>query len=1064
MSDRNMEQFTEHDVLQWLERPELAERWFRVCRLENRRRGHDNLVKLASTGIPIDLMTALCRKMAEVLPRLSDPDMALNNFERFVASTRSPLSLASLLDRDEEALDVLLRIFSASQHQSDVLIQEPESFDLVRLTEGKPVARDILVRELVSEIDVAGADIKSAAVLLRRCKRRETLRVAYGDLIRGQSLDTVTRQISYLADALCSASLQAALNHYATAHGTPLGKDGKPARLVVLGLGKLGGVELNYSSDIDLILVYDRDGRTSGPRAVSNQEFYEKVTRQFVKLLSEATELGMVYRVDLRLRPQGAQGPIVTSEASAMHYYDILGRTWERQAFVKARPIAGDMAYGQEFLGKMESWVYRRYLTRADISGIRALKRRIEKRAIREGADLSDVKCGHGGIRDIEFAIQFLQLLNGGDLPQIRTGNTLEAIAALETTGCLTIQEAQLLEKNYIFLRKIEHHLQIMFDLQTHRLPTAPDEMRKLALRMGFEDSSAKGALESFAAEYQDTTRVNRQILSHLLTDAFGDEGETAPEVDVVLDPEPPETFVKSVLLPHGFTDWRSAYKNLTALGVEQIPFLSTRRCRHFLAAIAPRLLEAVANTPDPDATLVDLSRISDSVGGKGILWELFSVSEASLQLYVRLCAACPYLSGMLTSHPGMIDELMDSLVLDRLPTRKSLQLGLNQLCRGAEDLEPILHSFKNSNQLRVGVRDILGKEDIRRTTATLADIAELCVQQVVLREYDKLTERYGVPGVDGGVDLLDDGTDVSVERYAQLPGEEDLCQLVILALGKLGGREPNYHSDLDIVFIYQADGKTRTTSRSRGRESTTNQHFFSELGQRVIRAVNRLGPYGRLYELDARLRPTGRSGALAVSLDEFNRYFEEGRGDLWERQALCKARPIFGSQKARYQVMREVHRAIVEPGWSDENASSIHTMRGRMEETASKANLKRGPGGTVDVEFTVQMLQLRHALEFSQVLLPGTLEAIDALRENQLFAREDADYFSMSYRFLRSVEARLRLMNTTARHDLPQEASELRKLAYLLEMTPAELTEKCRYYTEENRRRFDRIFQEMTV
>ncbi|MCA9264459.1 MAG: hypothetical protein KDA60_11445, partial [Planctomycetales bacterium] len=667
----------------------------------------------------------------------------------------------------------------------------------------------------------------------------------------------------------------------------------------------------------------------------------------------------------------------------------------------------------------------------------------------------------------------------GGDLPELRTGNTLDALSRLEATGCLTTQERNLLEKDYVFLRDIEHHLQIMFDLQTHDLPVDEVELSKLALRMGFENSEDLTALEKFRAAYQETTEINRTVLDHLLHDAFPDEPDEDPAVDLVLDPEPPEEFVQAVLGGYGFQDAMQAYENLTALGREQIPFLSTRRCRHFLASISPKLLQAISATPDPDSTLVDLSRISDSLGGKGVLWEMFSFSEASLRLYVRLCAACPYLSSMLTSNPGMIDELTDSLLLDRLPTRKYIQESLAHLCRGAEDVEPILHSFKNSNHLRVGVRDILGKEDIRSTTAALADIAETILQHVTYHEYGRLVAKYGVPGSDAPGGRTESTTEVKTgneladasqaeptsdsQRYAQLPPVPGLSELVILGMGKLGGREPNYHSDLDIIFLYQGDGKTHHADRRRGGETTTNQHFFSELGQRVIRYMNRLGPYGRLFEVDARLRPTGRSGALAVSLDEFVRYFQHGRGELWERQALCKARPVFGSRAARYEVMREVRAAINRPGWADNNAEEIRHMRMRMEETAGPYNLKRGPGGTVDIEFAVQMLQLRHARQRPEILVPGTLAAIDAMRDGHLFDRDDAEYFDESYRFLRSVEARLRLMNTTARHDLPQDGADLSKLAYLLEVTESELLERCRHITSENRRRFNRLFERVS-
>ncbi len=443
-----------------------------------------------------------------------------------------------------------------------------------------------------------------------------------------------------------------------------------------MALGKLGGTELNYSSDIDLVFLYDHDGQTDGSRPLTNLEFFERLARDVVRLLTEPTPLGVAYRVDLRLRPEGNTGPVVSSLEGALHYYDVLGRTWERQAFVKARAAAGDLDLGQQFLAQLEPWIYRRYLSRADISGIRALKRRIEQRTEREGAELADVKTGHGGIRDIEFVIQFLQLLNGGDIPELRTQNTLDAIARLESAGCLTNQERTILTDNYSTLRKIEHRLQIMFDLQTHRLPKSPDELRRLAIRLGYSDAAAKTALDAFQADYKRITELNRKILDHLLHDAFSGEEHTEPEVDLVLDPEPAPQTIQRVLGKYRFKDVADAYQNLMALVEEKIPFLSTRRCRHFLASIAPRLLTAIAETADPDATLVNLSKVSDSLGGKGVLWELFSFNPPSLALYVELCATSPFLCDILTGNPGMIDELLDSLLLDKLPTLSQLRGG----------------------------------------------------------------------------------------------------------------------------------------------------------------------------------------------------------------------------------------------------------------------------------------------------------------------------------------------------------------------------------------------------
>jgi glutamate-ammonia-ligase adenylyltransferase len=417
----------------------------------------------------------------------------------------------------------------------------------------------------------------------------------------------------------------------------------------------------------------------------------------------------------------------------------------------------------------------------------------------------------------------------------------------------------------------------------------------------------------------------------------------------------------------------------------------------------------------------------------------MFSFSPPTLKLYIYLCATSTYLSGILTSNPGMIDELMDSLLLDKLPSLQWMDETLTELCRGAEDIDPILHSFKNSLHLRVGVRDILGKEDVRNTHRALSDVAEVCLKQISQREYARLMQRYGEPTITGG------------------PQDGGPCPMIILALGKLGGREPNYHSDLDVVFLFEADGKTR---HRRPDKATSNQHFFSQLGQRIIKVVTQMGPQGRLYEVDPRLRPTGKSGSLAVSLDELKRYFETGQGQLWERQALCKARVVYGPPEARETTMQVVREIITGVPWQPSFAEEIRHMRHRLEETASPKNLKRGRGGTVDIEFAVQMLQLKHAAQSPEVLLPGTLDALDALHTAGHLDDDDFAFFTKSYRFLRNVEARLRLMNTTARHDMPADPAELARLAFLLEFdSPEQLLAAAERNIRETRRRFDCIF-----
>jgi [glutamine synthetase] adenylyltransferase / [glutamine synthetase]-adenylyl-L-tyrosine phosphorylase len=375
--------------------------------------------------------------------------------------------------------------------------------------------------------------------------------------------------------------------------------------------------------------------------------------------------------------------------------------------------------------------------------------------------------------------------------------------------------------------------------------------------------------------------------------------------------------------------------------------------------------------------------------------------------------------------------------VLDKLPTREGMERTLAELCRAAENLDPILRSFKNDQQLRVGVRDILDKEDIESTTGALADIAEVCLAQIAAREFERLVARFGKP-----------------------------CEWVILALGKFGGREMNYHSDLDVIFLYEADGNTAfdasvaDAAASSGRQTTTNQHFFGELGRRIIQSATRTSGYGRLYEVDARLRPTGRSGALATSFEEFSRYFGCGGGQLWERLALCKARVVYGSPRVARAASEIVAQAALAAPWRSADALEARRMRGRLEETAATVgDLKRGPGGLVDIEFLVERLQLEHARGNPRLREPNTLAALEALLEAGLLSDCDYTFFDRSYRLLRTIEGRLRLMNSTARDRLPEDPLELAKLANLLHYSGGgALLADYEAAAGEIRRRFDQL------
>ena len=665
-------------------------------------RGRRNLAALhAHLGDVCELIPALAR----LLPRTADPDMALNNLERLFAQPAARPQLAALLEARGRGLEATLNLLATSQFFADTLATYPEFLEAVRLPPRRSPTPAELVTELRAETDAAPDD-SGVLRAIRRFRAQHHLRIGINDIVRDRPLEEIARELARLADASLEVALAHSLRAVSNRIGKAVGPDGKPARIVALAFGKLGGDELNYSSDIDLMFVYDHDGETAGRRTgISHSEFFADVVRQVVRLLSQDTDRGIAYRVDLRLRPEGQRGPLARSFANTLSYYDTRGRTWERQALIKLRPVAGDLDLGREFLAAIEPFIYRKYFSFAEINEVKALKRQMEQRAGRprggEGGEPSaaikwvtpaDVKTGRGGIRDIEFTVQFLQLLNGGDLPAVRQRNTLMALEALEIAGCLMPHETYTLAEAYRFLRKTEHRLQLLFDLQTHKLPTSAEELRKLALRMGYserrqetgdrkqeaEDKREESRplspqkrspldeapdptldtrdllvdpLDQFLKDLHDKTAIDRAVLNHLLHQTFPDDDATAePESDLILDPEPDEATVTAVLGRYGLRDSWKAYQNLIQLARESVPFLSDRRCRHFLASIAPALLRAVAETPDPDDALTNLERVSASLGAKAVLWELFSVNPASLKLYVELCSGSPFLSGILTN------------------------------------------------------------------------------------------------------------------------------------------------------------------------------------------------------------------------------------------------------------------------------------------------------------------------------------------------------------------------------------------------------------------------------
>jgi glutamate-ammonia-ligase adenylyltransferase len=1011
--------------------------WINPDRLANWLAARGHLISIWSCGAPPELLVMLRDRLRRHFEDLVDLDATISNLDRFIVASRSPTSLLSLFERDEAALSALLQVFATSQTLANRLIADPESFDLMRASDGQPAERKFLVDELVAEIETLESSSR-AAVAIRKFTSREVVRIAYGEFVRDLSPDHVGQQLAFVADAVLEAVLKFVIRRLAGRTGLPRRIDGENVQIAIIGLGHLGGKEMGYGSPLELLFLYD----AIEEKNQAHREFVNQVVADVTTLISSGDASALNIAIDTSFRPLGEEVVIGSSSLMAKQL-ESDGRTWQRIKLTKARVVAGAHLLGESFLARLEPWIYRRFLSRQDFADIRSLRRKLQRRFDSEHTRGDDVTTAPGGRHDIELMIQFLQLLHGGDIRSVRVANTAEAITQLEREGCLTHQEGSLLSRGYARLCRLQHQMSVMFGRYTSCLPNDDLMRRRLAWHLGVRDPTGRaGDLDRFQSQLRETFELNRKVLNHLMVEApRGEDVETpeefAIETELVLDPSPDPELVRQTLSRHALRDPARAMDDIRSLATESVRFLSRRRCHHFFASLAPDLLAEIANTPDPDRTLRTLAEVAESIGGKSSLWELLGTNRATMRLMVRLCAATPYLSDILIEMPGMIDELIDSLLMNRLPSAERLDAHSIDLCRRASDLDVVLHGFKNSAHLMIGVRDILGMEPVEATQRSLSDTAEACVRRVAEYEHEQLAARFGDP----------------------VDADGEAAELVAIALGKFGGREPNYHSDLDVVFLYTADGETRR--RVGGpRKTITNAQFFNQLTSAIVKRINHPGEYGRLYEIDGRLRPTGEEGVLAVSIDEFSDRFRRGLAPLWQRLALCKARVISGSRHVKRRTGDTILSILCMTQWYSAMAAEVRDLRFRMQQTASEENLKRGRGGTVDTEFIAQMLTLRYIGEHPDLFAPGTIDSLHRLAEHGFLSADQAFRLINNYRTLRGVEANLRLMNLPARHELPDDESKLRDLAFLMnEDDPKMIEALVRQARTINREIFDQVF-----
>ncbi|MEO8040528.1 MAG: bifunctional [glutamate--ammonia ligase]-adenylyl-L-tyrosine phosphorylase/[glutamate--ammonia-ligase] adenylyltransferase [Betaproteobacteria bacterium] len=824
------------------------------------------------------------------------------------------------------------------------------------------------------------ADEPALACALRRLRARVLLNTLSRDLCGLAPVEEVTATMTALAETTIAFALERLDGWLAAVHGEARSGAGQRQRLIVVGMGKLGGGELNASSDVDLVFVYPEDATTGGPRPLSCHEYFTRLGRKLIAALSERTEDGFVFRVDMRLRPYGDSGPLVMSLDMLEEYFSAQGRPWERYAWVKGRALSGE--HEAELMAIVTPFVYRRHLDFSAIQSMRELHDQIRKEVKRR--DMAEnIKLGPGGIREIEFTAQVFQLIRGGRDPALRLRPTLAALNEIARRGWLPDGVLPKLEAAYRFLRNLEHRLQYLDDQQTQTLPTAEDDRARVATGMGFD--SYRALLEQLAVHRDAVAMQFEALFSESRTAGDGDALETV----AVAAPEDP--VVDDALAALGYVDPRAACERIRTLrgSVRFRRMSASGQAR--VDRLLPRLLRAAATFPPADTTFERLLNILESIGRRESYLALLIEYPQALESVARLASLSPWASDYLARQPMLLDELLDPNQLAE-PDRPALAAGLaRDLAESQGNTEhqmDLLRHFKHIQTFRLLALDLAGALTLERLSDHLSDLATLVLEHVVAIAWQQVRTRH-----------------------------REVPLFAVIGYGKFGGRELGYASDLDLIFLH----------RDEAAEAPEN---YARLAQRINTWLTSYTGAGTLYETDLRLRPDGASGLLVSRFDAFERYQRE-QAWVWEHQALTRARFVTGEEaigRAFESLRIDVLRLPRDP---EALRIEVVAMRARMQEGHPNAtpqfDLKHDAGGIVDVEFCVQFLVLAHA--HSHAELAGNIGNIALLRLAGQLGLVDAELAVQAgdaYREYRRAQHALRLRGETfARVDPAEFAAE---------------------------------------
>ena len=852
---------------------------------------------------------------------------------------------------DDAARQKIERLAIASPYALHHLQREPRLIET--LLETRQFSLDA---EAIAVADENPADIDRLERELRLYRHRKLVEIIYRDVIEGDAIELTLRRLSDLAEQLVGAALAACNRQLSAKHGQPVDASGEPMQLDIIAMGKLGGGELNFSSDIDLICSFESDGELTGYGRLSYQEYFSRLVKLTSRVLGETTEDGFVYRVDLRLRPWGESGPVVLNHAALEHYYQLHGREWEQYAMVKARVISGSASSRKHLAALLKPFVYRRYHDYRVFEGLAVLKQKIDAQARSRGMG-ENIKLGPGGIREIEFFVQAFQILKGGRNHRLQSPSIFDCFEAFEDEDFVDRDTLATLREAYCFLRMIENRIQMYEDRQTHELPENPAQQARIAYGMGFDDWQALAA----------RLRQHREQVNRVFRDLFRQESDSGAE------PLIDDIFADGI---EDDRQWdfvaRSGVGEAAEINRQLNLFLHSNACGYMSARarqrfdkLLPELLGRIRSFDHPALLFERFMRLFSSISGRSVYFELLHQNPALLDRLSTLFASSAWIAGEVADYPMLLESLLQpgsQQGFDKSGLRQRLQRQLASVAGDTELELDTLRLFKREHILVIAGTELAREIDAMQAGRYISELAEVVLDAALELATRTLQAQYGRP-------------------LCRESGRQREAGFAIIGYGKLGGLEMHYQSDLDIIFLHDSDGEDQHTD---GDKCIDNSVYFARLAQKVISMTSVLTASGKLYEIDSRLRPEGSKGLLVSTVGAYRRYQLE-KAWTWEHQALVRARFVAGSpaigeafEEIRDQVLRlpreprELRRAIVE--------MRERIYRAKRPPEGDRRDLKHSRGAMVDIEFLVQYW----VLAFANKIGPGHLysDNISLLKE----------------------------------------------------------------------------------